>query len=308
MSQIWIITGLAVTEPIPAAFKEEEPKFSYLISPYDTIQLQSVLHHVFIENPLKEFSLTIDLRNHTIGAGNDREWAEYMAAVLNHPAYHRLNGEYLINFITESNVTREFSNIMDPLSTHLKSLGFEPVRLKDIEATARSFDERDGICFVNSSLFNSSEHFYDFYISRLTSSEVPLSLFLLNEPGLISNTFNFKLSADTKIAREEQSLFHLIKLLHKKSATFEKAALEQGLTKKDLQSKKEYLDFLLKKSRDMNDSGGFEFGDIVKIKKFYYLEYEVLPLWYKRFGHIIKVIIGRRTFKSLFNDNVRKYK
>lgn len=34
----------------------------------------------------------------------------------------------------------------------------------------------------------------------------------------------------------------------------------------------------------------------------YHKEYEVLPLWYKRLGHIIKVLSGKRTFKSLFND------
>jgi len=32
----------------------------------------------------------------------------------------------------------------------------------------------------------------------------------------------------------------------------------------------------------------------------YNKEYEILPLWYKRFGHIIKVIMGKRKFKSLF--------
>jgi len=42
--------------------------------------------------------------------------------------------------------------------------------------------------------------------------------------------------------------------------------------------------------------------------KYYYYEYEILPKWYKQFGHIIKVIMGKRTFKSLFSDNVKKYK
>jgi hypothetical protein len=42
--------------------------------------------------------------------------------------------------------------------------------------------------------------------------------------------------------------------------------------------------------------------------KWYYYEYEILPLWYKRFGHILKVIIGKRTCRSLFNDSVKKYK
>jgi glycosyltransferase involved in cell wall biosynthesis len=40
--------------------------------------------------------------------------------------------------------------------------------------------------------------------------------------------------------------------------------------------------------------------DINIVKKWYHDEYEVLPLWYKRFGHIIKVVNGKRTLKSLF--------
>jgi len=36
------------------------------------------------------------------------------------------------------------------------------------------------------------------------------------------------------------------------------------------------------------------------ILEWYKKEYEVLPMWYQRFGHIIKVIMGKRTFKSLF--------
>lgn len=44
------------------------------------------------------------------------------------------------------------------------------------------------------------------------------------------------------------------------------------------------------------------------INNFYYNEYEVLPLWYKQMGHVIKVLTGKRTFKSLFDKNVKKYK
>jgi O-antigen biosynthesis protein len=36
-------------------------------------------------------------------------------------------------------------------------------------------------------------------------------------------------------------------------------------------------------------------------KNWYYKEYEVLPLWFKRLGHIVKVFQGRRSFKSLFS-------
>ena len=42
--------------------------------------------------------------------------------------------------------------------------------------------------------------------------------------------------------------------------------------------------------------------------KWYYYEYEILPTWYKRLGHIVKVLMGKRTFRSLFSDKVKKYK
>jgi len=45
-----------------------------------------------------------------------------------------------------------------------------------------------------------------------------------------------------------------------------------------------------------------------EVLDWYRSEYEVLPLWYKRFGHIIKVLMGKRSFRSLFSDNVKKYK
>jgi hypothetical protein len=45
-----------------------------------------------------------------------------------------------------------------------------------------------------------------------------------------------------------------------------------------------------------------------EIQDFYNREYETLPLWYKRLGHIVKVLSGKRTFRSLFRDDVKKYK
>jgi len=36
------------------------------------------------------------------------------------------------------------------------------------------------------------------------------------------------------------------------------------------------------------------------IQQWYDSEYETLPLWYKRFGHVVKVLKGKRSFKSLF--------
>ncbi|MEP6746304.1 MAG: hypothetical protein ABJB86_01190 [Bacteroidota bacterium] len=48
--------------------------------------------------------------------------------------------------------------------------------------------------------------------------------------------------------------------------------------------------------------------DLSKALDWYHYEYEILPIWYKQFGHIVKVIMGKRSFRSLFSDNVKKYK
>jgi hypothetical protein len=45
-----------------------------------------------------------------------------------------------------------------------------------------------------------------------------------------------------------------------------------------------------------------------EIKNWYHNEYEVLPLWFKRVGHIVKVLTGKKSFKSLFPDKVKKKK
>lgn len=44
------------------------------------------------------------------------------------------------------------------------------------------------------------------------------------------------------------------------------------------------------------------------LQNYYNDEYEVLPLWYKRLGHIVKVLMGKRSFKSLYSDSSKKYR
>ncbi len=44
-----------------------------------------------------------------------------------------------------------------------------------------------------------------------------------------------------------------------------------------------------------------------ELQDYYNNEYEILPTWFKRLGHIVKVGIGKRSFRSLFNDQVKKY-
>lgn len=46
--------------------------------------------------------------------------------------------------------------------------------------------------------------------------------------------------------------------------------------------------------------------DYESLFEYYHKEYEVLPVWFKRLGHIIKVLTGHRKFKSLINDEAKE--
>jgi hypothetical protein len=44
------------------------------------------------------------------------------------------------------------------------------------------------------------------------------------------------------------------------------------------------------------------------LQNYYNNEYEVLPMWFKRLGHVVKALMGKRSFKSLYSNKVKKYK
>ena len=54
----------------------------------------------------------------------------------------------------------------------------------------------------------------------------------------------------------------------------------------ELQNHKKYLEIALNQK------------ETEYILDFYHKQYEVLPLWYKRFGHLIKIVTGKRKFKN----------
>lgn len=59
-----------------------------------------------------------------------------------------------------------------------------------------------------------------------------------------------------------------------------------------------YQDFLSLSKRVQEK----EYFDVLN---WYKKEYEILPTWYKRVGHVIKVMMGKRSFKSLFDDRLK---
>ena len=68
-------------------------------------------------------------------------------------------------------------------------------------------------------------------------------------------------------------------------------------------------ELVIKKSAEKNIQNylGLQKKQTADNVEWYHNEYEILPTWYKRVGHVIKVLMGKRTFRSLFSDKVKKH-
>lgn len=98
--------------------------------------------------------------------------------------------------------------------------------------------------------------------------------------------------------------------LQREHPLFSKLAAENAMIRKQLalldrdNSRLREENSILNELTELNS----KHDEVDYILRFYKYEYEILPLWYKRFGHIIKVLQGRRSFRSLYDKKVKKYK
>ncbi|HWK02901.1 MAG TPA: hypothetical protein VNS58_04690 [Puia sp.] len=102
--------------------------------------------------------------------------------------------------------------------------------------------------------------------------------------------------AEMQYRREVPQLYSLIQTNRRLEKELHSLNRRYASTYTELNHQKQYLEIL------RSDHATKELQD------YYNNEYEILPLWYKRFGHILKVLTGKRTFQSLFRDGVKKYK
>lgn len=102
--------------------------------------------------------------------------------------------------------------------------------------------------------------------------------------------------AENGLARENPLLYSLLERFGSVQEELAKERRKRIVTERELGNQKQYVEVLRSNHQAK------------EIQEFYAREYDILPLWYKRFGHVLKVLMGKRTFRSLFRDDVKKYK
>lgn len=107
---------------------------------------------------------------------------------------------------------------------------------------------------------------------------------------------NTLMATEQQFQKDYPLQYEFLLYLKKLKRNNQKLNEDLRLTKIDLENQRTYLKII----KDQDEAN--------KINNFYHTEYEILPLWYKRFGHLLKIITGKRTFRSLFDKNAKKYK
>jgi hypothetical protein len=290
LSHIHIITS--IEESGIRLISPSSVSFSYIFTLTSEESVNNSFQFIFSNRNNTPFSLMLSSDN---PSENINEGClEKLCLILCHPLYVKIDNKRLVG-LNQIGV-----ELIKDLENKLTGQGFSDLLFMEVNKT-------QNLSFVHFNEGISDENdFYNWYTEALCNSPSRLNIFSsLKNKELVNKLLSWQNDAEKKFQSNESKTYHLLIEFYKK---FEEISdyklLVKGLNE-DLSSKNDYLDFILGKFKQEDE---IDVNALMKIKKFYYNEYEILPTWYKRLGHIIKVIMGKRTFRSLFNDNVKKYK
>ena len=217
----------------------------------------------------------------------------------------RIGGRPVINLAGDS--PELLSGTAAALSGYLSLQGYPDVIIHNLSPVEGSRVEGlpaerlpvEGSPVANGSpLFRSAEALTGYYKELLQSDACyDRDLFLYMPPGEMPEQVVPALQqVESDLSQRSPQLYSLIRVNGMLNRELRHLRIKYTSTAAELSYYKQYIGIL------RSDHPTREIQD------YYTREYEILPLWYKRFGHILKVFTGKRTFRSLFRDDVKKYK
>lgn len=225
--------------------------------------------------------------SHFNGSENEINLTRKIIGLFFMPAYTLLNYQPVL-FI--ENRTQSLNNFLKRLSEECKKQGISDILIKELVTVNTGVNNSFIYLVNNDDDFNLCGELKK-WISETIKGNNPPELNLL-VPEQKKEYINNLLESESKLTETEE--YKIADNFYQKQLLIKEA--EHQLHLKAVNEKN--IRFYLSIQKEERAKG----------LKWYYYEYEILPNWYKRFGHIIKVIMGKRSFRSLFNDNIKKYK
>lgn len=294
-----------ITKKLPdAALLESilsDSVFSLLINSsndIDKIDLQQFHKKEIYLNPLCTFSLYLNFQNNH---SSNQQFIEglitrkdLLVQLLFHPHFEKSGNKpvLFLNEISKNNF--KIDAFIDTLHNFLCSQGFEGIDIIYLNQDFKKINYSGHYLYTFKSNDDLRENYYQLLVKKVYIARY---LAILDSPtdGAFE-ILNSQLQTEKQMMENFPEFYHLAKLHFISSKKIPILEEELKHLRSDLNNQKEYLQFF----RNQDEA--------IKINQFYHNEYEILPLWYKKLGHIIKVLMGKRTFHSLFDNNVKKYK
>ena len=218
----------------------------------------------------------------------------FMFQYIFHSWYKIVQRKPVLFYSEELGMNGKVNEIIDCIKNILLEQGFSGV---------------EAIKFVKEGLFLNEENHLLIDSSKSSEELSAIYLWLLTDKNYLAKYIGFKAvdttsmdylncmeKSEQKLSLEKRGLYSLMERTIFFQQEIAGLTTELDYMKQKYQNQNDYLKIL--KNQD----------ESLKINDFYHHEYEILPLWYKKFGHILKVIMGKRSFRSLFDNNVKKYK
>jgi regulator of replication initiation timing len=256
--------------------------FSVLVNPSIKQDLENA-YDFMGSTKLSQFALTLNIQK--VPA---EESIRLITSFLFLPSYLSIEQRPVINLsINSQELLIKTASV---LSGYLSSQGINNVIINSMtiayqpsEKTYRLFDSSDALLSYYKEILQTDQYYNNtifFYVSSM---------------GTLHSTLSSLLQVENEFKQSFPKLYSLVDNNRMFEKEISKLRRKIVYTETELNHQKQYNDIL------RSDHSTRELQD------YYNHEYEILPLWYKRFGHLLKVITGKRTFRSLFRDDVKKY-
>lgn len=208
-----------------------------------------------------------------------------------HPNFKKSENKPVIFITAPLVITDSFLEYISAFEASIISQGFNGIEW------IRKDERLDNISVNGIYEYNNLVSFETMYTKLLSEEFFVASYFSFidNSQQSVQQIMNSKLKVELQFKKDFPKLYKVLEDYITKSK--EIPLLKETLTRTNENLKNQQLYLTLIRAED----------EANKINNFYYYEYEILPLWYKKIGHIIKVLTGKRSFRSLFDNNVKKY-
>ncbi|MEO6903064.1 MAG: hypothetical protein ABI315_07915 [Bacteroidia bacterium] len=240
------------------------------------------------------FSIYINVSNEAQSIVNALVSKEILLQLFFHTRFIKIDNKPVIFIDQKNDKNEKVNSFLLEITAFCILNGFEGVELIFLETDQNKIQTKALLIYPFVSQMVLGDSYFHLLQTKFYTANI-FSISNIPEECLIDVNKTL-LDTEKKLMIDFTSQYNYMNSFYELTQKIELLENELSHTKNDLKNQKIYLNFF--KSQD----------EALKIYEFYSNEYEILPLWYKRVGHIIKVLTMKRTFRSLFDNNVKKYK